>query len=75
LKTQVKKRMQMELNRTIRSQQKQAVMDKLLELNKIDIPDSMVDQEIGQLQQRAAANYPGDKKPCCLWPRQSSNRR
>lgn len=45
MREDVKNNMQRELNARLKNAVKQAVMDKLLELNKIDVPDALIQQE------------------------------
>ena len=53
LRKDVQQSMQRELDEKIKTVIKQKVMDKLLELNPIDVPNSLVDQEIEALKQRS----------------------
>jgi len=50
LKKQVKEKMQAELSEMARSVTKRDVLDKLMSLNSIDVPASLVDAEISHLQ-------------------------
>jgi len=49
----VKESMEKELNEKIKSVLKQAVMDKLLEINQIEVPKSLIDKEIEALKTRS----------------------
>lgn len=50
LKKQVREKMQAELNEMARSVTKRDVLDKLMSLNSIDVPASLIDAEISHLQ-------------------------
>lgn len=52
-KADVMKSMQRELEEKIKSVVKQNVMDKLLEINQIDVPNSLIDQEVDALRTRS----------------------
>ena len=56
LRTEVKQNMQRELENSLASMQKKAVMDKLLEVNPIEVPQSLVESESQALAQQMAAN-------------------
>jgi len=53
LRADVRKSMQRELDEKIKAVVKQRVMDKLLEINEIEVPNSLIDQEIEVLKQRS----------------------
>jgi trigger factor len=53
LKKELRQHMERELAENSRSYVKRQLMDGLLEMHKIELPDVMVDQEIQQLQQQA----------------------
>lgn len=53
LKSELKQHMERELAENSRSYVKRQLMDGLLEMHKIELPDVLVDQEIQQLQQQA----------------------
>lgn len=52
LRTEVKNNMERELKQTLSNINKRAVMDKLLELNKFDIPQAMIDNEAQHMAQQ-----------------------
>ena len=56
LRAEVKDNMQRELENNLASMQKKAVMDKLLEVNSIEVPQSLVESESQALAQQMAAN-------------------
>jgi len=56
LRSEVKQNMQRELDDSLASMQKKAVMDKLLEVNPIEVPQSLVESESQALAQQMAAN-------------------
>ena len=51
--------MERELTRALRSLIKQKVLDGLLEANKIDVPSSLIDQEVDRLRQQAVQQFGG----------------
>jgi trigger factor len=51
LKADVKEKMQSELNEKAHADLKAAVLDKLMSLNNIDVPESLIDAEIAHLQE------------------------
>ena len=53
LNEDIKKSMQRELDEKIKSVLKQNVMDKLLEINTLDVPNSLIDKEIEALKSRS----------------------
>lgn len=53
LKKELRQHMERELAENSRSYVKRQLMDGLLEMHKVDLPDVLVDQEIQQLQQQA----------------------
>jgi trigger factor len=55
--------MERELNNRIRTEMKNAVMDKLIEINPIDVPAAIVQQEAETLQKQTAAQVPGSEQP------------
>jgi trigger factor len=56
LRTEVKHNMQRELENSLASLQKKAVMDKLLEVTPIEVPHALVESESQALAQQMAAN-------------------
>ena len=64
LKENIKKSMKQELTNAVKSKNKLAIMDKLLEKNKIDLPKALVEGEIDALKQHAENQFAaqmGDK--------------
>jgi len=55
--------MERELDNRIRTEMKNAVMDKLIEKNPIDVPAAIVQQEAETLQKQTAAQVPGSEQP------------
>ena len=65
-RAEIKENMQRELDNTLKTNVKKAVMDKLLDLNKVDVPQSLIDEEAKALAQQMAGNLmqqgmPADK--------------
>ena len=56
LRTEVRQNMQRELENGLASMEKKAVMDKLLEVNPIEVPQTLIESESQQLAQQMAAN-------------------
>lgn len=56
----IEKNMQRELKQRVDAQVKQQVMDGLLDLNEVDIPAALVQQEIGRLKEQLAQQMPSD---------------
>lgn len=56
LRAEIKQNMQRELDNTLASMQKKAVMDKLLEVNPVEVPQTLVENESQALAQQMAAN-------------------
>ena len=56
MRTEVRQNMQRELDNGLASMQKKAVMDKLLEVNPLDVPHTLIESESQQLAQQMAAN-------------------
>lgn len=52
LRTEVRKNMERELKQGLESRNKQAVMDKLLEMNKLEVPAALIDNEAETLKQQ-----------------------
>jgi trigger factor len=62
LKAEVKKNMSRELEQAVKGKVKEQVIKGLLEVNVIDAPKALVDQEIDALRQQAAQRFGGDAK-------------
>lgn len=56
LRDEVKQNMQRELDNNLESLQKKAVMDKLLEVNPVDVPQALIESESQSLAQQMMAN-------------------
>ena len=56
LRVEIKSNMQRELENSLTNMQKKAVMDKLLEVNPVDVPQALVASEAQALAQQMAAN-------------------
>jgi len=52
LRTEVRKNMERELAQAVSSKNKQAVMDKLVELNNVEVPQALIDNEAENLKQQ-----------------------
>lgn len=63
LRQDIRGNMTRELENRIRTEMKNAVMDKLLEANPIDVPAAIVSQEAETLQKQTAAQLPGSEQP------------
>ena len=61
-KTEIRKNMDRELARAIRNLTKQQVIAGLQETNKVDVPKSLIDQEINRLRQQAVQQFGGGQK-------------
>ncbi len=61
-KTEIRKNMERELARALRSLTKQQVIDGLVANNKIDVPSSLIDQEIDRLRQQAVQQFGGGQQ-------------
>ncbi len=61
-KTEVRQNMEREARNALQGKVKNAVIDKLLEDNPIDVPSALVDEEIGRLQQQAVQQFGGGAK-------------
>ena len=59
LKAEVKKNMERELKQALKNRIKQQVMDAILEKNSIDIPSSLIEQEINALRQQMFQQFGG----------------
>jgi trigger factor len=57
LKAEVKKNMQRELDQTLKSQLKEAVIAGLLEKNDLEVPQGLIDQEINVLRDQAKQRF------------------
>ena len=61
--SEIRTNMERELTRALRSLTKQQVLDGLLEANKIDVPSSLIDQEVDRLRQQAVQQFGGQMDP------------
>jgi len=70
LREEVRKNMERELDQTLRAQNKQGVMDKLIEVNSVDVPKSLIDSESRTLmdQMRQQMHIPEGKSGVDLDP-------
>jgi trigger factor len=59
MKADIRKNMERELKQALQSKVKQQIMDALVELHDIDMPKSMIEQEINQLKQQAMQQFGG----------------
>ena len=57
LKADVRRNMEREVKNGLRSQVKQAAFDALLQANDVEVPQSMVKQEIGRLRERMVSQF------------------
>ncbi|MGB3725987.1 MAG: trigger factor, partial [Glaciecola sp.] len=57
LKEEVKKNMQRELDQTLKTSVKEAVIDALLADNEVDVPQSLLDQEVNALREQAKQRF------------------
>ncbi|GGW86292.1 trigger factor [Alteromonas halophila] len=57
LRDEVRKNMQRELDQTLKSQVKENVISELVEKNEIDLPQSLIDQEINALREQAKQRF------------------
>jgi trigger factor len=62
LKEEVKKNMTRELEQAVKGKVKEQVIKGLLDVNEIDAPKALVEQEIDALRQQAAQRFGGDAK-------------
>lgn len=62
LKTEIEKNMNRELKQTIKNKIKDMALNGLLENNEIDIPKSLIDQEIEVLKKQALQQFGGNMK-------------
>ena len=61
-KVEIRKNMERELNRAIRNLTKQAVIDGLVEQNQVELPEALIEQEIGRLREQAVQQF-GQQQP------------
>ena len=59
LRAEVRKNMERELNQAVKGKLKTGLFDSLVELNPIEVPQSVVDQEIDVLRKQAAQQFGG----------------
>lgn len=57
LNTEVKKNMQRELDQTLKTSTKEAVIDALLAANEVDVPQALLDQEVNALREQAKQRF------------------
>lgn len=57
LKEEVKKNMQRELDQTLKTNTKEAVIEALLTANEIDVPKALLDQEVNALREQAKQRF------------------
>ena len=57
LRDEVRKNMQRELDQTLKTQVKESVISALVEKNQIDLPQSLIDQEINALREQAKQRF------------------
>ncbi|MBX2824817.1 MAG: trigger factor [Gammaproteobacteria bacterium] len=63
LRADIEKNMSKELKQRVDAQVKQQVMDGLLDLNEVEVPSALVQQEIGRLKEQLAQQMPPDSAP------------
>jgi trigger factor len=67
LRKKLRLSMEMQVKDAVQAKNKAALLDKVLELNKIELPKALVDREIDNLYasaiERMAPNMPADKRP------------
>lgn len=56
LRTEIRQNMERELENTLNSMQKKAVMDKLLEVTPVDVPNTLIENEAQHLAEQMATN-------------------
>jgi trigger factor len=59
LRAEVRKNMERELNQAIKSKLKNALFDGLSSINEVEVPSSLVDQEVDALRKQAAQQFGG----------------
>lgn len=78
LRTEVRSNMERELGQRLTSTIKQNVMDKVVEVNKLDVPKAMVDEEAkrmaAQMQQQMGDQLKGTALPSTMFEEQASRR-
>ncbi len=57
LEEEVKKNMQRELNQTLKTRVKEAVIDALLEANEVEVPKALLEQEVNALREQAKQRF------------------
>ena len=60
LRAEVRKNMERELNQAVKGKLKTGLFDSLVELNPIEVPQTVVDQEIDVLRKQAAQQFGGE---------------
>ncbi len=61
LRSDVRGNMEREMAETIRSNIRRQVLDQLLEINPVELPQSLMDEEVEHMQREAAARMGGDE--------------
>jgi len=74
LREDIRGNMARELDNRIRTEMKNAVMDKLIETNPIDVPTAIVNQEAETLQKQTAAQLPGSEQPVEAYTNEATRR-
>lgn len=62
LRKEVRANLERELEQTIRTRTKEQVLDRLLEVNEVDVPKALVDEEITRLMAQATGKRPEELK-------------
>ncbi|WP_028024902.1 trigger factor [Enterovibrio calviensis] len=70
LKAEVRKNMERELKQAVKNRIKEQVIDGLVENNDIDVPASLIDQEINVLRQQAVQRFGGNAENAPELPRE-----
>ncbi len=70
LKAEVRKNMERELKQAVKNRLKEQVLDGLLENNDIDVPASLISQEVNVLRQQALQRFGGQAKNSPELPRE-----
>ncbi|MGO1297975.1 MAG: trigger factor [Vibrio sp.] len=70
LKAEVRKNMERELKQAIKANIKEQAIEGLVQENDIDVPASLIDQEIGALRKQAAQRFGGNTEAADQLPRE-----
>ena len=70
LKAEVRKNMERELKQAVKNRVKEQAIDGLVKENDIEVPASLIDQEIGTLRQQAAQRFGGNPEAAEQLPRE-----